>query len=64
MFPNNFELTYLSFSQKFTILLPAKEFAYNASKTALNAYTIHLANELRETNIKVNSGHPGWVKQN
>ena len=41
---------------------PAKAFAYNASKTALNAYTIHLANELGDTNIKVNSAHPGWVK--
>lgn len=41
---------------------PAKAFAYNASKAALNAYTIHLAHELRETNIKVNSAHPGWVK--
>ena len=41
---------------------PAKEFAYNASKTALNAYTVHLASELKDTNIKVNSGHPGWVK--
>jgi len=41
---------------------PAKAFAYNASKTALNAYTIHLAHELRATNIKVNSAHPGWVK--
>jgi len=41
---------------------PAKGFAYNASKTALNAYTIHLAHELRGTNIKVNSAHPGWVK--
>ena len=43
-------------------IAPAKEFAYNASKTALNAYTIHLALELKDTNIKVNSGHPGWVK--
>lgn len=41
---------------------PAKGFAYNASKTALNAYTVHLAHELRETPIKVNSAHPGWVK--
>jgi NAD(P)-dependent dehydrogenase (short-subunit alcohol dehydrogenase family) len=40
----------------------AKSFAYNASKTALNAYTVHLAYELRGTNIKVNSAHPGWVK--
>ena len=40
----------------------AKSFAYDASKTALNAFTIHLAYELRETRIKVNSAHPGWVK--
>ena len=40
----------------------AKSFAYDASKTALNAYTVHLAYELRGTNIKVNSAHPGWVK--
>jgi len=43
-------------------LYHAKSFAYDASKTALNAYTIHLAYELRDTNIKVNSAHPGWVK--
>lgn len=41
---------------------PAKAFAYNSSKTALNAYTVHLAHELGDTNIKVNSAHPGWVK--
>lgn len=40
----------------------AKSFAYDASKTALNAYTVHLAWELRDTNIKVNSAHPGWVQ--
>jgi NAD(P)-dependent dehydrogenase (short-subunit alcohol dehydrogenase family) len=40
----------------------AKSFAYDASKSALNAFTIHLAYELRGTNIKVNSAHPGWVK--
>jgi NAD(P)-dependent dehydrogenase (short-subunit alcohol dehydrogenase family) len=40
----------------------AKSFAYDASKTALNAFTIHLAYELRDTRIKVNSAHPGWVK--
>ena len=49
-------------STKDSPIAPAKEFAYNASKTALNAYTIHLANELKDTKIKVNSGHPGWVK--
>ena len=37
-------------------------FAYDASKTALNAFTVHLAQELRRTAIKVNSAHPGWVK--
>ena len=31
-------------------------------KTALNAFTVHLAHELRDTQIKVNSAHPGWVK--
>jgi len=39
-----------------------KAFAYDASKTALNAFTVHLAHELRETKIKVNSAHPGWVQ--
>lgn len=36
--------------------------AYNMSKSALNAFTVHLAYELKDTNIKVNSAHPGWVK--
>lgn len=40
----------------------AKTFAYNSSKAALNSFTIHLAHELANTNIKVNSAHPGWVK--
>lgn len=39
-----------------------KLFAYNASKAALNMLTISLAHELRNTKIKVNSAHPGWVK--
>jgi NAD(P)-dependent dehydrogenase (short-subunit alcohol dehydrogenase family) len=39
-----------------------KAFAYNASKTALNALTVHLGQALHGTNIKVNSAHPGWVK--
>lgn len=39
-----------------------KAFAYDASKTALNAFTVHLAMELKGTKIKVNSAHPGWVK--
>ena len=28
----------------------------------MNVFTIHLAAELKDTNIKVNSVHPGWVK--
>jgi NAD(P)-dependent dehydrogenase (short-subunit alcohol dehydrogenase family) len=40
----------------------AKAFAYDASKTAINAFTVHLAAELHDTPIKVNSAHPGWVK--
>jgi NAD(P)-dependent dehydrogenase (short-subunit alcohol dehydrogenase family) len=43
-------------------IAPAKGFAYNASKAALNAFTVHLADALKGTNIKVNSAHPGWVK--
>lgn len=39
-----------------------KRFAYNSSKAALNMFTIHLAQELKDTRIKVNSIHPGWVK--
>ena len=39
-----------------------KSFAYDASKTALNAFTVHLAHALKATSIKVNSAHPGWVK--
>jgi NAD(P)-dependent dehydrogenase (short-subunit alcohol dehydrogenase family) len=40
----------------------SKAFAYDASKTALNAFTVHLAHELLGTPIKVNSAHPGWVQ--
>jgi NAD(P)-dependent dehydrogenase (short-subunit alcohol dehydrogenase family) len=39
-----------------------KSFPYDASKAALNAFTVHLAHELRGTSIKVNSVHPGWVQ--
>lgn len=40
----------------------SKLFAYNTSKSALNSYTIHLAAALADSNVKVNSVHPGWVK--
>jgi len=40
----------------------AKTPAYDASKSAVNAYTVHLAWELKDTPIKVNAAHPGWVK--
>jgi NAD(P)-dependent dehydrogenase (short-subunit alcohol dehydrogenase family) len=40
----------------------SKTFAYDVSKTALNGYTVHLAHALKDTPIKVNSAHPGWVK--
>jgi NAD(P)-dependent dehydrogenase (short-subunit alcohol dehydrogenase family) len=39
-----------------------KTFSYDASKTALNSFTLHLAHELQGTRIKVNSVHPGWVR--
>ncbi|MDR3387544.1 MAG: SDR family oxidoreductase [Rudaea sp.] len=36
--------------------------AYNVSKSAVNAWTVQLAYELRDTPIKVNAIHPGHVK--
>jgi NAD(P)-dependent dehydrogenase (short-subunit alcohol dehydrogenase family) len=39
-----------------------KPFAYDASKTALNAFTVHLADALASDGIRVNSAHPGWVR--
>jgi NAD(P)-dependent dehydrogenase (short-subunit alcohol dehydrogenase family) len=38
-----------------------KFLAYNSSKSALNAITVQLAWELRETPIKVNAADPGYV---
>ena len=40
---------------------PVKILAYNASKTALNAFTVMLAHELKDTAIKVNSADPGFT---
>lgn len=39
-----------------------KYIGYCASKAALNMLTTHLAYELRDTNIKVNSANPGYTK--
>lgn len=36
--------------------------AYNVSKSAVNAWTVQLAHELKDTGIKVNAVHPGSVK--
>jgi NAD(P)-dependent dehydrogenase (short-subunit alcohol dehydrogenase family) len=36
--------------------------AYDASKTAINAWTVSLANELRDSPLKVNAVHPGHVQ--
>jgi NAD(P)-dependent dehydrogenase (short-subunit alcohol dehydrogenase family) len=36
--------------------------AYNVSKAAVNAFTVHLAYELKDSKVKVNAAHPGWVK--
>ena len=40
----------------------SKPLAYDVSKAALNGFTLHLAHLLRDTPIKVNSAHPGWVQ--
>jgi NAD(P)-dependent dehydrogenase (short-subunit alcohol dehydrogenase family) len=36
--------------------------AYNVSKSAVNAWTVQLAYELRDSRIKVNTIHPGYVR--
>ncbi|KAB8144311.1 SDR family NAD(P)-dependent oxidoreductase [Chloroflexia bacterium SDU3-3] len=35
--------------------------AYNSSKSAVNAITVHFDTELRGTSIKVNAVNPGYV---
>lgn len=40
---------------------PVKPLGYNASKAALNMFTVDLAWELRDTKIKVNSICPGYT---
>lgn len=36
--------------------------AYNVSKSAVNAWTVQLAYELRDSKVKINTIHPGYVK--
>ena len=36
--------------------------AYNVSKSAVNAWTVQLAYELRDSKVKVNTIHPGYVR--
>ena len=38
-----------------------KLLAYNSSKTTINAFTVQLAYELKNTSIKVNSADPGFT---
>ncbi|NYF78588.1 SDR family oxidoreductase [Granulicella arctica] len=44
-----------------SLFYPVKILAYNASKAALNMFTVDLAYDLRDTRIKVNSVSPGFV---
>ena len=53
-------LTHLS--DPTSLVYQIKALAYDSSKTALNAFTVVLAEELRGTSIKVNAIHPGWVR--
>lgn len=45
-----------------SMIYASKPFGYNASKAALNSFTIHLAAALKDQHINVNSAHPGWVR--
>ncbi|ABE36696.1 short chain dehydrogenase family protein [Paraburkholderia xenovorans LB400] len=41
---------------------PIRALGYDTSKAALNAFTILIAAELRDTPIKINAVHPGWLR--
>lgn len=45
-----------------SVIADVHALAYDASKTAVNAFTVHLAKILRESPVKVNAAHPGSVK--
>lgn len=36
--------------------------AYTSSKAALNMLTVVAAHQLKNTHVKINAAHPGWVK--
>ncbi len=42
--------------------MSGKSYAYRASKTALNMFTVAMKNELRERGVSVLLIHPGWVE--
>jgi NAD(P)-dependent dehydrogenase (short-subunit alcohol dehydrogenase family) len=42
--------------------MSGKSYAYRASKTALNMFTMAMKNELMEENISLLMIHPGWVE--
>ena len=42
--------------------MSGKSYAYRASKTALNMFTVAMKNELREAGISLLLIHPGWVE--
>ncbi|MGB0594031.1 MAG: SDR family NAD(P)-dependent oxidoreductase, partial [Poseidonia sp.] len=41
--------------------MSGKSYAYRASKTALNMFTVAMKNELQERGVSVLLIHPGWV---
>jgi NAD(P)-dependent dehydrogenase (short-subunit alcohol dehydrogenase family) len=45
-----------------SVIAEAHALGYDSSKTAVNAFTVHLAKVFRSSPIKVNSAHPGSVK--
>lgn len=49
-------------SDPHSVIADVHALGYDASKTALNAFTVHLAKALRGTPFKVNTVHPGSVK--
>ncbi|MGB0950601.1 MAG: SDR family oxidoreductase [Poseidonia sp.] len=42
--------------------MSGKSYAYRASKTALNMFTVAMKNELQERGVSVLLIHPGWVE--